>query len=128
MKDFHRYNVCSSISLTIIHLYLPYRGLNVNKFGFIIGLIIAIGAMLVIPSPIGHVAKASTCSFSASGGSGSSTSSGSCSISGAITSSSLGLTGFSGKSACTSTSASKGSVSNGGDASSGAVSCSAHSP
>jgi hypothetical protein len=105
----------------------------VNKISLVIALIIAVGVMLVIPSPIGHVAKASTCSTSLSSGSGnigsgSFTTSGSCSISGAVTSSSLGLTGSRGKSACSSTSASKGSVSNGGDVSSGAVSCSAHSP
>ena len=35
-----------------------------NKFGYVITLIIGVGAMLVIPSPIGHFAKASTCSVS----------------------------------------------------------------
>ena len=103
------------------------------KFGLVIGLIIGMGAMLVIPSPIGDSAKASTCSVSI-GTAGSSSTSGSCS--GAIMRSGFGITSvvrFSSpfgesKSSCTSTSVSQSEQGHDGDDSNGAVSCSAHSP
>ena len=102
-----------------------------NKFGFVIALIIGVGAMLVIPSPIGHVAKASTCSFSIGGVfSGSSTTSGSCSAGGASSSGGpfADASGGGSKSSCTSTSANQGSSGLTVQNSNGAVSCSAHSP
>ena len=105
-----------------------------NRFGFVIALIIAIGAMLVIPSPIGHVAKASTCSFSfgfhgATVGS-SSTTSGGCSAGGSLAVGAGGssITHGGSRSSCTA-----GSSGGGGNAvqfsdGKGAVSCSSHSP
>jgi len=105
----------------------------VIKFSFVIALIIGVGAMLVIASPIGHVAKASTCSVSSSvTGTVSSTTSGSCST-GVASSQSSAITvnphGGS-KSSCsgTSTSTSPSAGSAVGQDSNGAVSCSAHSP
>jgi hypothetical protein len=106
----------------------------VNKISLVIGLIISVGVMLVIPSPIGHVAKASTCSTSLSSssggvGSGSFTTSGSCSSSGSTSQSSLALGQVGGqKSSCTSGSTSKNSADLGVQSSNGAVSCSSHSP
>jgi hypothetical protein len=112
---------------------------NVNKFGFVIGLIIAIGAMLVIPIPIAHVAKASTCSVSSSkhgnSASFSSTFSGACSSGGAIRGSGTGITGIisasggsqsscDSKSVSTTPSSVRGELHN----NNGAVSCSSHSP
>jgi hypothetical protein len=63
-----------------------------NKPDFLLATIVAVGEMLaVIPNDsITHVAKASTCSFSANGGSGSLLLR---SISGAVASSSSGVTG-----------------------------------
>ena len=102
-----------------------------NKISFVIGLIIAIGLMLVIPSPIGHVAKASTCSAStSSSGSISTSSTGSCSSVGAASRNgfALGISVTNQKSSCHSTSISKNSVDINSQDSNGAVSCSSHSP
>jgi hypothetical protein len=123
-----------------LFLYISnlYRRL-VLKAGFVVGLIIVMGVMLVIPSPISHVAKASTCSVSDSihGNAVTSTSSstsGACSGATSIRQG-TGITGilFSNangqKSSCTSASAAShdsvhGDISEG----SGAVSCRSHSP
>jgi hypothetical protein len=111
----------------------------VNNTSFVIGLIIAIGAMLVIPIPIAHVAKASTCTVSISGhgnsASTSSTSSGACSSGGAKRGSGTGITGIlsasgGGQSSCVSKSVSTTPSSVRGELhnNNGAVSCSSHSP
>jgi hypothetical protein len=112
----------------------------VNKFGYVITLIIGVGAMLVIPSPIGHFAKASTCSVSiAKHGSEvslSSTTSGGCSSGGSQRTVGLLNGAFSAgggsKSSCTAASATNhqgpGDVSLSSSDSNGAVSCGAHSP
>jgi hypothetical protein len=110
----------------------------VNKFCFVIGLIIAVGVMLVIPSPMGQMAKASTCSSSASLGgtitvSTSATKSGSCST-GSVFSPSSGASRSHGGSAssCTSVSGTSrpgiGFIRTEAHDSNGAVSCSSHSP
>jgi len=115
---------------------------HVKKFSFVVGLIIGVAAMLIIPSPIGRVAKASTCSaFIGIHGitiSGSSTTSGSCSSGGAFATSggSRGIGGeaigsFGGsKSSCSSVSSGPHVVSSlqSSGSSNGAVSCSSHSP
>jgi len=104
---------------------------NVNKFCFIIALIIGVGAMLVIPSATANVAKASTCSFSF-GVHGltftsSTTNSGACSSGAAVSQHSGAISGGGGsKSSCSSVSASQNSDNSGGQDSNGAVSC--HSP
>lgn len=101
-----------------------------------IGLIIAAGVMLVIPIPMGHVAKASTCNSSTSSASGFRgsftihTTSGSCSTAGSNTqhSFSQGVNGGQ-KSSCSSASTdSQGDASRHGQSSNGAVSCSSHTP
>lgn len=120
-------------------LILTLCGKDVNKFGFVIGLIIAIGAMLVIPNPIGQLAKASTCSVSIGAHEAgtitvSGSTSGSCSGGGAIMRSGFGITSVvqgphgDSKSSCTSTSVSQSEQGHDGDDSNGAVSCSSHAP
>ena len=107
---------------------------NVNKFCYVIALMIGVGAMLVIPSAPGHMAKASTCSFSfgfhgPTVGS-TSTTSGGCSGGGSLAVGAGGssITHGGSRSSCTA-----GSSGGGGNAvqfsdSNGAVSCSSHSP
>gem|GEM_PF-1924763 len=99
----------------------------------VIGLIIAIGAMLVIPSAPGHVAKASTCSTSFGTHrvtlSSSFTTSGSCSA-GVATGQTTGAGRINGgsKSSCTAFSDSQEVHGYQLLDSNGAVSCSSHSP
>lgn len=105
---------------------------NVNKFGLVIALIIGVGAMLVIPTPIGRVAKASTCTFVGSNHgltlSGSGSASGSCSIAAGISQGAARGGGLFSKSSCSSASASSVSSDFKSSGSNGAVSCSSHSP
>ena len=99
----------------------------------VIGLIIAIGAMLIIPSAPGHVAKASTCSTSFGTHrvtlSSSFTTSGSCSA-GVATGQTTGAGRINGgsKSSCTAFSDSQEVHGYQLLDSNGAVSCSSHSP
>jgi hypothetical protein len=124
----------------MIFLYISksYRRL-VLKIGLVIGLIIAMGAMLVMPSPVGHLAKASNCSimFAVHGTQFSSRSTlpGGCSV-GTATSQMNAKVGVGGaithnpdiKSTCVGASSSFTQSGLNIDESSGAVSCSSHSP
>ncbi len=101
-----------------------------KKFGFVIGLIIAIGTMLVIPTSPGEVAKASSCSASSSTtGTLSATSVQQCSGGGAAAQT-HGVTVLNpgGKSSCSAVSATHSVEHVQASSNNGAVSCSSHSP
>jgi hypothetical protein len=127
-----------SIDRTIfLYLSKSYRRL-VLKTGFVVGLIIAMGTMVVIPSPMGQVAKAITCSIMFANHvaqfSSKSTFPGSCSVATAISQKTAiigaGPIDRDSKSTCLSASSSfTPNTSNlNRNEGNGAVSCSSHSP